>query len=143
MAKHNERSTVRTFFYLNTTDVYLTGLISGPGIKHRVFDGGVGQRIGSHARVAENIAQYVPGIHASFFSSFLLTVSSGCHSSTISKHHWQCKPGRLWRSGISSVLSLWRQFSIFLQFRLQVFSFVGEWLSCCLLAEITYSFRPD
>ena len=54
-------------FYLNTTDVYLTGLISGPGIKHRVFDGGVGQRIGSHARVAENIAQYVPGIHASFF----------------------------------------------------------------------------
>ena len=60
-------------FYLNTTDVYLTGLISGPGIKHRVFDGGVGQRIGSHARVAENIAQYVPGIHASFFlDSFCL-----------------------------------------------------------------------
>ena len=132
MAKHNERSTVRTFFYLNTTDVYLTGLISGPGIKHRVFDGGVGQRTGSHARVAENIAQYVPGIHRSFFSSFLLTFSSGCHSSTISKHHWQCKPGCLWRQGVGSVLSFWRQFSIFLQFRLQVFSFVGERLSCWL-----------
>ena len=60
-------------FYLNTPDVYLTGLISGPGIKHRVFDGGVGQRTGSHARVAENIAQYVPGIHTSFFSSFFVT----------------------------------------------------------------------
>ena len=59
--------------FFNTTDVYLTGLISGPGIKHGVFDGGVGQRTGSHARVAENIAQYVPGIHTSFFSSFFVT----------------------------------------------------------------------
>ena len=52
-------------FYLNTPDVYLTGLISGPGIKHRVADGSVGQRIGSHARVAKIIAQYVPGIQGS------------------------------------------------------------------------------
>ena len=82
-------------FYLNTTDVYLTGLISGPGIKHRVFDGSVGQRNGSHARVAKNIAQYVPGIQGSSFFIVHLIFSSGCHSSTISKHHWQCKPGCL------------------------------------------------
>ena len=144
MAKHNERSTVRTFFISDRLMcTYLQVFFSGPGIKHRVFDGSVGQRNGSHARVAKNIAQYVPGIQKSFFSAFHLIFSSGCHSSTISKHHWQCKPGCLQRQGVGSVLSFWRQFSIFLQFRLQVFSFVGEWLSCCLLAEITYIYHLD
>ena len=86
-----------------------------------------------------------------FFLHSLWLFSSGCHSSTISKHHWQCKPGCLWRQGVGSVLSFWRQFSIFLQFRLQVFNLFRRW-TAKLLAEIAYihhldaqilSFRPD
>ena len=44
----------------------------------------------------------------------------GGHCSAIPEHNWKRQSGRVWRQGACSLLSLWRQLSIFLQFCLQV-----------------------
>ena len=119
MAKRafNTRCNIAATYPLSHALLYLPGV----GIEDWFFYSCVGERAGSYAWAAQNLAQHVPGLNPAFcIHVWLLCFFKGGQCSAIPEHNWKRKSSCVWGSGAFSLLSLWRQLSIFLQFCLQV-----------------------